>query len=872
MMSETAANPHPYQGWGWPVWLPIPGALLMLLGGVVLLGWVSHQPLLVGLLPGFPPMVMNTALMFVASGLALISMARGRRRSLFWLGACVTSLAGLILAENLMGIDLGLDAPTVHAWAQDGFPNPGRASPITALCFVLISVCLMLVASANPRRIKLAAQLALFTFILSISVGLGHVLKLDALYVSYALRGMAVPTAIGMFVLSLSLYRAIALQGAAKDLIGDDRRIVSVGTVLLVAVAMVTGLPVFFVVKSHIEDTIGVGLRTGLNIEIELIQTILNLRMQRAAIITNRPNATSTLRAIHHNPDDEAARALLQATTESFRPHGFSAMRVTLPADGRVLASSGRFVAKPQLIFPLDGHPEHELLWDGAYYLRSSFRVLDGEVLMATVVMEQPLTQMYDAINGAHALGESGELQVCKSAEGRILCLPSRRHPQPLDLAHLPSAQTELIRLAARGQEGIGTGRDSGGGQVIGAFAPVPVFGLFAVLKLDTAELYAPLRRDLEVSLGLAALLVIFGSLLFRVVVRPLARQIVRTSEASLEQSRALARLHSFQRAVFEQAPDGILVADADGRIIEANARMASLFGYTPEALACKRIEDLVPQRARAQHQAHRAEFAKAPSTRVMSADRTLQGQRADGSEFAIEVALAPLNSEDGTRVIAIVKDVSEARAAETRLRDAVKEKELLLGEIHHRVKNNLQIIHSLLDMQAGLTLDPNAASALRDSQNRIQSMALIHQTLYQSRDFAQVEFGQFLETLIGHLHDSYRRRDLQLSSHAEPVRLSIDRAIPCGLIVNELVTNALKHGFPDQRSGKVTVELRMKDRDHVELAVIDDGVGIADSVDLNLLSSLGMQLVQLLSEQLQAELQIQRRNPTRIALSFPLT
>lgn len=208
---------------------------------------------------------------------------------------------------------------------------------------------------------------------------------------------------------------------------------------------------------------------------------------------------------------------------------------------------------------------------------------------------------------------------------------------------------------------------------------------------------------------------------------------------------------------------------------------------------------------------------------------------------------------------------------SEQAIRVSLKEKDLLLGEIHHRVKNNLQVVQSLLDMQASLTTDDGAARALRDSQNRIQSMALIHQTLYQSHDFAKVAFGVFLETLLTHLQNSYSRGDLILSSRSDPVRLPIDRAIPCGLIVNELVTNALKHGFPNNRGGNVAVELRLVDGTHVEIAVTDDGTGIPDDFNLDSLASLGMQLVQVLSEQLHADLSIQRRDPTRIAFTFAI-
>lgn len=206
---------------------------------------------------------------------------------------------------------------------------------------------------------------------------------------------------------------------------------------------------------------------------------------------------------------------------------------------------------------------------------------------------------------------------------------------------------------------------------------------------------------------------------------------------------------------------------------------------------------------------------------------------------------------------------------SESAVRASLREKDLLLGEIHHRVKNNLQIINSLLDLQANMTADERAASALRDSQNRIQSMALIHQTLYQSHDFAKVGFGRFLTTLVVHLRSSYGRGDLEMSSRADAVHMRIDRAIPCGLIVNELVTNSLKHAFPGQRAGSILVELRRLDADRVEVSVSDNGVGIPDGVDLDEQPSLGMQLVRVLTEQLGAELVIHRRNPTRIDIRF---
>jgi two-component sensor histidine kinase len=185
-------------------------------------------------------------------------------------------------------------------------------------------------------------------------------------------------------------------------------------------------------------------------------------------------------------------------------------------------------------------------------------------------------------------------------------------------------------------------------------------------------------------------------------------------------------------------------------------------------------------------------------------------------------------------------------------------------------VKNNLQIIHSLLDMQATRLADHVAREALRDSQNRVQSMALIHQTLYQSKDFAEVDFRKFLDTLVHHLQVSYHREDVQIEVEGDPMRLVIGRAIPCGLIVNELVTNAIKHGFPDGRGGTVRIRVRRLPADEIELSVVDDGVGLPPDLDITQVDSLGMQLVLLLSEQLHGELHV-GRDPTCFSLAFPV-
>jgi len=325
-------------------------------------------------------------------------------------------------------------------------------------------------------------------------------------------------------------------------------------------------------------------------------------------------------------------------------------------------------------------------------------------------------------------------------------------------------------------------------------------------------------------------------------------------------------------RAVVEFAPNAILMVNRTGIIEMLNIQAESIFGYAREELMGKSIDILLPERYRSLHIGLLDSFFGQSSPRSMGAGRDLYALHRDGREFPVEIALTPIHSEDGPMVLSTVIDISERKQREERIRIALREKDLLIGEVHHRVKNNLQVIHSLLDLQAMRINDPNAQRMLRDSQNRIKSMALIHQTLYHSKDFEWVDFQYFLRMLLPDLIRAYGLEDgITLHNDVHHVRLPIDIAIPCGLIVNELVANALKHGFSEKREGNIWIALSYVDTDAVSLAVANDGVPIPDELDLDTVSTLGMQLVRLLSEQIGGQIDIQRGNPTRFELRFPL-
>lgn len=230
--------------------------------------------------------------------------------------------------------------------------------------------------------------------------------------------------------------------------------------------------------------------------------------------------------------------------------------------------------------------------------------------------------------------------------------------------------------------------------------------------------------------------------------------------------------------------------------------------------------------------------------------------------------------AKDGTLqfIDGFIQDISEARLAEERVRTSLREKEAMLKEIHHRVKNNLQIVSSLLNLQADKVKDSAVFDGLRDSQNRVRSMALVHETLY-SGNLGRIDLSEYLHALCRHLFRSYGVDSSQIGLVLKVSNTSLDleQAIPLGLIINELVSNSLKYAFPDGESGQVEIEFLKLGEGRLSLVVSDDGVGLSESIDLKQLSSLGLQLVHDLAHQLAGSVKIFRGNGTQFCITFPI-
>ncbi|HZV12551.1 MAG TPA: PAS domain-containing protein [Candidatus Kapabacteria bacterium] len=246
---------------------------------------------------------------------------------------------------------------------------------------------------------------------------------------------------------------------------------------------------------------------------------------------------------------------------------------------------------------------------------------------------------------------------------------------------------------------------------------------------------------------------------------------------------------------------------------------------------------------------------------------------RAEGAIRWVEGRIKPTLNENGqlVRIDGFITDITERKEAEKKIYESLKEKEILLKEVHHRVKNNMQIISSMLNLQEEFMHDPHDRDAFRDTQNRIKSMALVHEMLYQSEDLAKIDFDLYIRTIVQQLLESYTTEPdkIDLEVQTNNIHLDVNAAIPCGLIINELVSNSLKYAFPGNRKGKISIVFAKDERGGYCCTVSDNGIGLPNEVDLGHSSTLGLQLVDTLVHQLGGNIDISRESGTTFRINF---
>lgn len=320
-------------------------------------------------------------------------------------------------------------------------------------------------------------------------------------------------------------------------------------------------------------------------------------------------------------------------------------------------------------------------------------------------------------------------------------------------------------------------------------------------------------------------------------------------------------------RNIFENTGTATIIIERNKLISLANSEFEKLSGYSKEELENKkRLTEFVVsddmEMIENYHNIRREEFGKAPSHyefRFIDKYKNIKN-------IFVTISLIP-----GTKnSLASLIDITDRIIAGDKIKKSLEEKEMLLKEIHHRVKNNLMVISSLLNMQSRYITDEKSLNIFKESQSRAKSMALIHEKLYRSSDLKRINFGEYIRTLSIDLFHSYVSDDIPitLDLNVDDLMLDINTTVPLGLIVNELVSNALKHAFPDGRGGKISIEFH-KWNDKFLLMVKDDGVGFPDDLDFRNTGSLGLQLVNGLTDQIDGKLELDKSEGTSFKIIF---
>lgn len=339
------------------------------------------------------------------------------------------------------------------------------------------------------------------------------------------------------------------------------------------------------------------------------------------------------------------------------------------------------------------------------------------------------------------------------------------------------------------------------------------------------------------------------------------------------EQKKAQEKLRKSEklfRKLFLKAPGAMVMIDPENRVKKVNQSFEELFGYTQKELLGKDIDEVIVEDGKDQV------VPRMPGKEFREGKffTDITRHTKSGRKLNLLLGAIPVYLDDKPIAgFGIYVDITEQKEYQRKLQQSLKEKQVLLEEIHHRVKNNLAIISGLLQLQAFESEEEETRSTLHDSQLRIQSMALVHEMLYQSENFTDISFKTYLNKLIDTIKTTlpFDHQHININIQTEDISMDINQAIPCAILVNELVTNAYKHGFRNQESGTIKVELREGKEQNI-ISVEDDGIGLPEDFQISEQSSIGMNLIQNLTKQLSGTLDVHSKNGSYFEIRFDKT
>jgi len=889
------------------------GAACVFLGAVPLAGWLFHVPALTRLGPSFGPMAANTAAGLLLDGAALLFIAAGRPRAALAGGVWSLLAGALTLAEYALASDLHIDQLLVRDYIRAYPVNPGRMGPNAALCFVLCGVALLLVewagslladgqsALASWRRLACRCASTIIGAIGAVTLALG------AASVGGYLTGlpmqvwgrrtlMAANSGVGFVALGLGVmivawqcggperdaqphWLALASGSGGLTLslclgyVLVTREQHSILPIVVILIGALISVLLGFIVELALANKHRADAAEAAN-----AQLVREVRARRRAQEILRATY-SELAVIHANApvvllvlDDQFrvekanAPAARLARREASRIvgllHGSAIGCLNALSDPKGCGYGPSCSQCPIRLAALDS------LYTGARHqgVEAWVPVSDGHrqqqrcLLVSTAAIE---------------LDHSKKVLICAQdmTEHKRDELELQRQARLIDLSHDAIIKTDARRVI----QGWNTGAEEiygwkvseARGKVIHALLnpqPAIAAGIDVILSREgrwEGELVHTCRDGRQIVVESRHVLV-RDQAGATVEILEINRDITQRKKAQQELSQAYRRTTS----ILESISDGFNFFDRDWRYAYVNPAAARLVRKTRDELLGKNLWELWPHAAD-------SPFGVA-YRRAVEQNITVQVEAfyPEPLNAWFEVRCYP--SSEGLSLF--FTDTTSRKHDEEKLRETVRalesalaEKTVLLKEVHHRVKNNLAVIASLLNMRACVTENSEARRALEESQQRVHSMALIHEHLYSSEHLDRIEFSEYARELVEQLYSATvrERERISFGFASEPIELGVHRAVPCALILNELLSNVFKHAFPDGRKGKVSVILKAPTPGTVELAVEDDGVGLPPGWENS--KSLGWQIVRILAAQLDGSLAAEPCSGTRFVLRFPI-
>ena len=324
-------------------------------------------------------------------------------------------------------------------------------------------------------------------------------------------------------------------------------------------------------------------------------------------------------------------------------------------------------------------------------------------------------------------------------------------------------------------------------------------------------------------------------------------------------------------RFLLENISEGIIAGESRGRVIFWNRGAEAIFGYSVDEAVDKPLTFVMPEEFRRGYQRRIKRVISAGKSEIIGRRFEVFGLRKDGSKFPLELSINSWRIRGDVFFICVALDITERKKADDKIRAALKEKELLLREIRHRVKNNLNLIYSLLNLQSRYIKDRKALMMFIESRNRVRSIALINDDLHLLKGQERVDFANYIRNLVARLFHSYGvdTNLIRYKLDVDDIFMDIKTAVPCGLIISELVSNSFKYAFPRRKKGKICIDLHKDKQNRFILVVSDNGVGFPEGLDFRSTESLGLQIVADLVEQLKGTIELDRRGGTKFKISF---